>query len=218
LLWPIDNGDGDGSYVVSWQAGLRADSYELEEQWQDGEWFRVYSGSDLQAPINNRPAGAYAYRCRSLNGWGQSGWSNVQTVTVPGTLPGTISTPSSGSVNAGGKVLVKVINDCPHGLHVEFTGQQPDVMNLPACGVCHVYSFIGPIFCPTTNRPAQEKQLEPGTYRVYVWVDDPSIKPWVGQWPLQGNRRYTVCFSIVQSWASPTGGGAGKLVVGDCEQ
>ena len=35
-LHPIDNADGDGNYTVRWDSAARAESYELEERWQDG--------------------------------------------------------------------------------------------------------------------------------------------------------------------------------------
>jgi hypothetical protein len=216
-LHPIDNTDGDGNYTVRWETAARAESYELEERWQDGDWFRVYSGAAIQAELGNRPPGSYAYRCRAHNGWGYSGWSNWREVNVPGDPPGTISTPSSRQVNADGKSVVKVINDCPYRLHLEFTGPEPKPMELPKCEVCSVYTFMGPLFCPTENRPIEEIRYEPGPYRVFVSVDDPSVRPYIGHWQLQGNRRYTVCFYIVRSWSAPQGTRVQELVVGNCD-
>lgn len=201
-LHGIDNGDGDGNYTVRWDAAERADEYELQEQWQGGDWLTAYRGSTAQVELRDRPAGSYAYRCRGHNSWGYGQWSNAQGTTVQGRAPGTISRPGSSSVNADGNAVVKVINDCPYALRLTFTGAEPKGMELPKCDVCHVYSFIGPFFCPTTGRPVDETRLLPGTYRVYVTVSDPSVRPYVGHWDLSGDRRYTVCFYILQTWGS----------------
>ncbi len=216
-LHAIDNADGDGNYAVRWEAAARAESYELEERWQDGDWFRVFSDVATQTELANRPPGSYDYRCRAQNSWGYSGWSNWREANVPGNPPGTISTPGSSQVNADGKSVVKVINDCPYRLRLEFTGPEPKPMELLKCDVCSVYSFMGPLFCPTQNRPIEETRYEPGPYRVFVTVDNPSIRPYIGHWQLQGNRRYTVCFYIVRSWSAPQNTGAQELVIGTCE-
>jgi hypothetical protein len=216
LLLPIDNADGDGNFTVSWGTSERADSYGLEEQWQGGSWFQAYQGTSTQAPLANRPPGTYLYRCRARNSWGYSAWSNPQSTVVQGTPPGTISTPSSSAVNAGGKSVVKVINDCPYRLHLEFTGPEPGVMELPKCDVCKVYSFMGPIFCPTSNRPIEETSIDPGPYRVFVSVDDPGIRPYVGHWELRGDRRYTVCFFIVRLGSGVEGTPSGRIVSRAC--
>ncbi len=216
-LPPIDNADGDGNYTVRWGGGARAERFELQERWQGGDWFGAYNGSAREAPLRNRPAGTYSYRCRAWNSLGVSAWSNLRSVVVQGSPPGTISTPSSSSVNAGGKAVVKVVNDCPYVLHLGFTGPEPSTMQLRKCDVCRVYSFIGPFFCPTQNRPIEETRLDPGPYRVFVSVDRPSVRPYVGYWQLLGNRRYFVCFYIVQSWATDEGGPFEQLVAGSCD-
>jgi hypothetical protein len=176
-LLPIDNADGDGSYAVNWTAAARADDYELQERVEAQDWFAAYLGSATHVDLDNRPAGTYTYRCRARNSWGESVWSNEVAVVVQGKAPGTISRPSCSTVSANGQSLVKVINDCPYVLYLDFTGPQPTTMQLPLCTVCSVYTFIGPIFCPTSNRPIQEQQLLPGNYRVFVTVQDPSVRP-----------------------------------------
>jgi len=193
----INNPDGDGNYTVSWGPGARAESYELQEQWEGGNWFTTYTGSATQTELQNRPPGRYWYRCRARNSWGDSPWSNLRKVDVQGTPPGEMSTPSSSHVNAGGMSVIKVVNDCPYALRLAFTGPQPTVMQLPKCDVCRVYSFIGPIFCPTSGRPIQEIQLVPGEYRVFVTVNNPGVRPYIGHWNLAGDRRYFICFYVL---------------------
>jgi hypothetical protein len=216
VLHSIDNPDGDGNYTARWDAADRANSYELEEQWQGGDWFRAYTGSATQVELRNRVPGQYVYRCRAQNSWGYSPWSNLQAVSVPGKAPGAISTPGSTSVSAGGKSVIKVINDCPYVLRLDFAGPEPWPMQLPKCDVCKVYSLIGPIFCPTANRPTNEIRVAPGPYRVFVSVDDPSVTPWVGHWDLQPNRRYNVCFFIVRRWGTADESSR-QVVVGTCD-
>jgi hypothetical protein len=215
-LLPIDNADGDGSYSVNWAAAARADDYELQEKWQAQDWFTAYLGSATHVDLSGRPAGTYTYRCRARNSWGESVWSNEVTAVVQGKAPGTITRPSCSTVSAGGQAIVKVINDCPYALYLDFTGPQPTTMQLPLCSVCSVYTFIGPIFCPTSNRPIQEQQMPPGNYRVFVTVQDPSVRPYQGLWSLSGNCRYSVCFYILRSYSSAEGQTA-ELVPGVCD-
>jgi hypothetical protein len=214
-LWPIDNGDGDGNYTVSWGAE-RAEEFELQERWEAQDWFIAYLGADTSVNLSNRPAGWYAYRCVARNSWGEGVWSNEVGVQVQGTEPGSISRPSCSSVNAGGQAVAKVINDCPYVLTLDFTGPQPATMQLPKCNVCKVYSLIGPFYCPTSGRPVQEQYLAPGDYRVYVTVDNPSIRPYLGQWTLYGDCRYSTCFYIVTSWSAEVGLQR-QLVPGRCD-
>ena len=199
-LHGIDNGDGDGNYWVGWDWAERADEFELQEQREGGEWLNAFKGATTEVELRDRPAGSYAYRCRGLNGWGEGQWSNTQYVSVQGKAPGTLSRPSSSSVSAGGKAVVKIYNDSPYVMRMTFTGPEAKVMELPKCDVCHVYSFIGPIFCPTSGRPVGELQLAPGTYRVYLTFSDPSVRPSVGNWELSANRRYQGCVYVMSTW------------------
>jgi hypothetical protein len=216
-LHAINNPDGDGNYTVRWGTAALAESYELEEQWESGNWFTAYSGSATQVELRDRPPGKYRYRCRAQNSWGPGPWSNLQAVTVKGNPPGEISTPPSSPKSAGGMSVIKVTNDCPYVLRLEFTGPGPTVMSLPKCDVCKVYSFMGPIFCPTTGRPTQEIQLVPGEYRVFVSVADPSVQPYIGHWQLQGDRRYSVCFFIVSRWSTEESDSMGQMAARNCK-
>jgi len=216
-LAPIDNADGDGNYLVYWSPSYNADNYELQEKWADGDWFAAYRGFTRQVELRNRPAGAYQYRVRAENSWGPSAWSDLRSATVPGDPPGSISTPGSDRVSADGQAVIKVINDCPYYLRVDLTGPEPRIMELLKCDVCSVYSAIGPFFCPTSGRPVEEIRVDPGPYRAYVSVSDPAIKPWIGHWQLNGDRRYTVCFFVVRSWTAGTQEPTAQLVASACQ-
>ena len=216
-LAPVDNADGDGGYTVSWSGAARAEDYELQERREAEGWFTAYLGAATHVDLTNRPAGTYTYRCRGRNSWGEGRWSNEVAAVVQGTSPGTMPRPSCSHISAGGMSKVKVINDCPYVLHLDFTGPQPLTMELPKCDVCKVYSIIGPIMgCPTANRPIQEQALMPGDYRLFVTVNNPSVRPYQGDWALSGDCRYSVCFYIVTSW-SIDDGAQRQLVPGSCD-
>ena len=197
-ILPIDNTDGDSSFTVRWGVAALAETYELEERWQGGEWMMVHSGTATQVDLSQRPPGLYEYRLRAGNSWGLSSWSDVVSATVAGDPPAERSRPPSSSKDADGMSVVSVVNDCPYALRLDFTGPDPQTLALPECEVCHVYSFMGPIFCPTANRPTGDTQLVPGTYRVFVSVDAPDVRPYVGHWDLEADRRYFLCFYIVR--------------------
>jgi hypothetical protein len=197
-LQAIDNPGQVGDYAVTWDAPALAESYELQERLNEGEWAIVYLGTNTLHEVHGRPAGTYHYRVRAQNAYGYGSWSDEQTTLVGGQEPGTISRPPSSGRDLGGQALVSVVNDCPYALRLEFTGPEPDVLNLPRCEVCKVYSYIGPIFCPTSDRPSDEILISPGIYRVYVSVDATDVIPYIGQWELEGDRRYTLCFYVLR--------------------
>lgn len=104
-----------------------------------------------------------------------------------------------GTVEAGGMAVVDVVNDTPYGLTLKFVGPTQDTTVMNQCEVCRVYSFIGPIFCPTQDRPRTDVYLMPGTYQVRASVDDPDIRDYGGTWSLTGNTKYFLCFYIVRT-------------------
>jgi C1A family cysteine protease len=84
VLHGISNPDGDGNYTVSWSPAARATSYTLEED--DNPAFSSpttrYTGSGTSWTASSKPLGTYYYRVRASNSWGNSGWSNVESVSV----------------------------------------------------------------------------------------------------------------------------------------
>ena len=76
---------GGGNYTVSWNAAYLADTYTLQED--DNSSFSspttVYGpGASLSWNASSKPVGTYYYRVKATNSYGDSGWSNVQSVTV----------------------------------------------------------------------------------------------------------------------------------------
>jgi hypothetical protein len=85
VLNAISNADGDGNYTVSWQSALLANTYTLQED--DNASFSspttAYGpGSTTSTAISGRSIGTYYYRVKATNNYGDSSWSNVQTVIV----------------------------------------------------------------------------------------------------------------------------------------
>ncbi len=83
-LYAVDNPDGDGDYTVDWSSVTGADTYTLQED--DDEGFTSpttrYTGSSSQYTISGQDPGVWYYRVKASNAGGDSGWSNVESVTV----------------------------------------------------------------------------------------------------------------------------------------
>jgi hypothetical protein len=83
-LNPISNADGDGSYAVSWNAVAQAQTYTLQED--NNASFSSpttrYTGSGTSWNASGKAPGTYYYRVKASNGYGDSGWSNVESTTV----------------------------------------------------------------------------------------------------------------------------------------
>jgi hypothetical protein len=84
VLDAIHNPDGNGYYAVNWSAAYLADTYVLQED--DNAAFssptQRYSGSGTSWNATGKSPGTYYYRVKASNSWGDSGWSNIQQVTV----------------------------------------------------------------------------------------------------------------------------------------
>ncbi len=110
-LYPIDNPDGDGNYIVSWSTSPSATSYTLEED--DNASFSspvtVYSGSGTSRSFSGKSTGTYYYRVNAVNQYGAGGWSITRSVTVFPPLPDRLYSVADATViealpgtNAGG--------------------------------------------------------------------------------------------------------------------
>jgi hypothetical protein len=83
-LYTIVNDDGDGSYLVDWNAVDGATLYILQED--DNEPFlhpvEAYRGSYSLFSLEDRAPGTYYYRVQASDGVHESEWSNVRSVIV----------------------------------------------------------------------------------------------------------------------------------------
>ncbi|HET7091442.1 MAG TPA: hypothetical protein VFL17_22650 [Anaerolineae bacterium] len=81
-LFPIENDDNDGSYVVRWCAS-GAEYYVLEETvFGSISPMVVYSDSDTYAPLSDRGPTRYYYRVKSISSSGSNRQSNEESVDV----------------------------------------------------------------------------------------------------------------------------------------
>lgn len=84
VLSPINNADGDGTYLVNWNDVPYATSYVLEED--DDPAFTSpivrYTGANSQYQVTGQTGGNWYYRVRASNVYGDSPWSNQAWVTV----------------------------------------------------------------------------------------------------------------------------------------
>ena len=87
VLNAINNPSGNYKFTVGWSAVARATRYILEED--DNAAFTspatVYAGSSISTSVSVRAVGTYYYRVKASNTFGESGWSNTQSVVV--TIP-----------------------------------------------------------------------------------------------------------------------------------
>jgi Tol biopolymer transport system component len=88
-LYPIENSDGDGRYLVDWSDATGATSYELQED--DNPEFTNptirYNSPDSQYEVRDQIEGNWYYRVRSSNAGGNSPWSNTESVVVIPSTP-----------------------------------------------------------------------------------------------------------------------------------
>ncbi|PWB52280.1 MAG: hypothetical protein C3F13_12195, partial [Anaerolineales bacterium] len=89
VLSSIENGDGDGDYQVGWTEVVSATSYRLQED--DNAEFTsprvVYEGAQNGYAVTGQYYGSWYYRVLASNAGGESGWSNVEWVTVEDAPP-----------------------------------------------------------------------------------------------------------------------------------
>lgn len=86
-----------GSYTVSWSATTGATTYTLEESLNGGAWSVVQNSAALSWNASGKPNGNHAYRAKSCNPDGCSGYSANVVILVtypPASAPG-VSTPAS---------------------------------------------------------------------------------------------------------------------------
>jgi len=83
-LNPINLPGDNATYTVSWNAAYLAETYILQEakisDFSDATV--VYTGAALSHVVDCRGIARYYYRVKARNSWGDSGWSNVQSVDV----------------------------------------------------------------------------------------------------------------------------------------
>jgi uncharacterized repeat protein (TIGR01451 family) len=94
VLDPIEDPDGDGTYVVSWTEvpARLAITYTLQEAADLAFTVAVSdvcSTVELSCPVSGNLPGSYYYRVRGHNAWGDGPWSAVEAATVAYACPAT---------------------------------------------------------------------------------------------------------------------------------
>jgi len=72
------------TYRVSWNPVDRADTYILERATHSdfSDMEELYNGPNTSHTVDSEGIARYYYRVKARNSWGDSGWSNVQSVEV----------------------------------------------------------------------------------------------------------------------------------------
>ena len=161
LTVPAD--DDDGAYEVSWSDPEDAETFELEEQVDDGAWGSVYSGTANSKTFTGKGTGVYGYRVKACDDADDcSAWSATESVQVtrtsstlsasPNPAPGGDYTVSwSASVlsstyrldeSVDGAAATEVYSGT--GLSKSFTGRDPGsyAYSLKVC-----FSLLGSTVC-----------------------------------------------------------------------
>jgi hypothetical protein len=83
-LHSISNPTGLGTYAVTWDAAIRAETYVLEEATTAsfGVSWQIYAGPATEYPVSGHGAARYYYRVKARNSWGDSSWSDVEQANV----------------------------------------------------------------------------------------------------------------------------------------
>jgi uncharacterized repeat protein (TIGR01451 family) len=89
VLAPINNADQDGDYLVDWSDANRATGYTLQEATvaSFSAASVVFNGAQSALAVSGQSPQTYYYRVKALNAYGDSAWSNVQSVLVAPDLP-----------------------------------------------------------------------------------------------------------------------------------
>ena len=86
VIDPIDNADQDNVFVVSWKNPGVGGTYILEESMEPAfpSPNVAYQGPALswQVPAGGKPPGVYYFRVKTTNNYGESPWSDVQSIRI----------------------------------------------------------------------------------------------------------------------------------------
>lgn len=125
-LFPIENNDLNGSYILNWQpgSGPQPTSYDLSEN--DAVILNSFAGTVYN--ISGKAEGIYTYRVRGKNVQGSGPWSEPQSVTV-GSLEGTVRNggfeagPDGSWTEESTNELALILNDFSPNTIVPHSGQ-----------------------------------------------------------------------------------------------
>jgi hypothetical protein len=105
---------------------------------------------------------------------------------------------SLGAAPAGGKSELVIANDSPFALKVVLGSPASAETSIDACQDCQVYESAGPGSCPP-EKPQKTLRIDPGSLRLAIETSSPDIAPYIGEWTLEGNQRYSLCFHVLRN-------------------
>jgi len=84
VLEPITAPEANPGYAVTWHSATDAETYVLEQATSPNlnDASQVYAGPSTSYQAASEGVATYYYRVKAHNGWGDSGWSAVQSVEV----------------------------------------------------------------------------------------------------------------------------------------
>lgn len=103
-----------------------------------------------------------------------------------------------GPAPAGGKTELVIANDSPFALKISLGSPARTETALDACVDCKVYEEVGPESCPP-EKPQKTLRIDSGPIRLAIETSSTDVVPYVGEWTLEGNQRYSLCFHVLRS-------------------
>ncbi len=111
---------------------------------------------------------------------------------------GNILQPERSGSTSDGSTVVTIRNDSPEKMQIVFSGPTPRFEELAPCQDCKKYIGEGPKTCPGKG-PVGTYTIAPGAYDVVVRSVGSDVRPFTGNWALDGGSEYGNCFFVVQN-------------------
>ena len=90
-----------------------------------------------------------------------------------------------------------IANDSPFSLKVSLGSPAQTETSLDACPDCKVYEADASAAC-SPEKPQKTLRIDPGALRLAIEPSSPDLPPYLGQWTLQGDQKYLLCFAVVR--------------------
>ena len=151
--------------------------------------------ADTPAPLPAEPTATIALPATPVPGGNIDEYLNALKEGTHNELAAPVSL---GSAPAGGKVELVIANDSPFALKISLGSPANTETALDACQDCKVYEKTGPDSC-LPEKPQKTLRIDPGAIRMAIETSSPDVVPYIGEWTLVGNQRYSLCFYILRN-------------------
>ncbi|MEB3292087.1 MAG: hypothetical protein VKJ24_02905 [Synechococcales bacterium] len=126
-------------------------------------------------------------------------WIQAMVAEAKAKNGGVIPQPVQSGRTGGRDGAILIRNDSPEKMRIVFSGATPRVEELAGCKDCEVYSETPPKSCPNKG-PTGRYVVAPGQYDVVVKsIGGGMVRPFTGNWSIDGGVEYQNCFYIVRS-------------------